>query len=230
MIIIGSLGNNLGNNLVSLDHKQKQEEKAELERQQKEDAKGQKSEASLMIDLEQGGTTAGSTAGSDKGNCSIVHPHTIKCEKGHDAHKIVGKHIAHDALEKGITHPETQHMCTVCNLKELEHEIDGWYRCHVCDLNKCAHCALNTDSAKTSAKPTGINSSHGTATSVAITDTTHVPNCEVVVGKPENKKGCSYRAIGTCFVIVMVAICTNTPLLIYITHPIDIYHHTVIYC
>ena len=196
LIIIGSLGNNLGNNLVSLDHKQKQAEQAEVDRQKREDAKERKSEASsMMIDLEQGGMTATSMTGSDKvEDGSIAHLHSIKCEKGHDAHKIVGKHSAHDSLEHGNTHahPETQHMCTVCNLKELEREVDGWYRCHICDLNKCAKCALDTNSANSTTK-----------TIVAATDTTHhhVPNGEVVVGKPENKKGCSYRAIGKYVVI-----------------------------
>ena len=174
----------------------KQAEQAEVDRQKREDAKERKSEASsMMIDLEQGGMTATSTTGSDKvEDGSIAHLHSIKCEKGHDAHKIVGKHSAHDSLEHGNTHahPETQHMCTVCNLKELEREVDGWYRCHICDLNKCAKCALDTNSANSTTK-----------TIVAATDTTHhhVPNGEVVVGKPENKKGCSYRAIGKYVVI-----------------------------
>ena len=204
LIIVGSLGNNLGNNLVSLDHKQKQAEQAEIERQKREDAKEQRSEASMMVDLEHGGMTAWSTAGSDKGeDSSVTHPQSIKCEKGHDVHKIVGKHSHHhDSLENGHVHPETQHMCTICNLKELEREVDGWYRCHTCNLNKCAKCAVDTNSAKTTS-PTV------TATSVGVTDC-HVPNGEVVVGKPEKNKSCSYRTIGMFVVIVVVDICTNT--------------------
>lgn len=201
LIILGSLGNNLGNNLVSLDHKKKQTEQAEAERQKREDAKEQRSEASMMVDLEHGGMTTGSTAGSDKGgDGTATHPQSIKCEKGHDVHKIVGKHSPHESLEKGHSHAETQHMCTICNLKELELEVDGWYRCHICDLNKCAKCAIDTNSAKT----TRSHSSPPVMATIGATES-HVPNGEVVVGKPVKNNSCSYRTIGM-FVVVIVMI------------------------
>lgn len=87
LIIVGSLGNNLGNNLVSLDHKQKKAYEEEAKRESEKEAEElAKSGESSAKDVEEGG---GKETTDTVGNTATVVDASTKST--HNADIVVGK-------------------------------------------------------------------------------------------------------------------------------------------